>query len=96
MIPLFIRGRLRREEDNWIVRSFINIYKPVLTWLMHVPALGLWFMGFLFSSAGLAGVFVRGLGRRPVLPVCFSPGWELAIACSAGITAFTPGSPARP
>jgi Cu(I)/Ag(I) efflux system membrane protein CusA/SilA len=56
MIPIFIKGRLRREEDNWIVRSFINIYRPVLTWLMHVPAAGLWFMGFLFIiGAGLVG-----------------------------------------
>src|SRR5213076_3298674 len=32
LIPTFVRGRLRREEENWIVRSFINIYKPLLTW----------------------------------------------------------------
>ncbi|HVP12658.1 MAG TPA: efflux RND transporter permease subunit [Phycisphaerae bacterium] len=56
MIPVFIKGRLRSEEDNWIVRSFINIYKPVLTWLMRVPAAGLWFMGFLFIiGAGFIG-----------------------------------------
>ena len=60
MIPIFIKGRLRSEEDNWIVRSFINIYKPVLTWLMQVPAAGLWFMAFLFIiGAGLVGS--RGL-----------------------------------
>jgi Cu(I)/Ag(I) efflux system membrane protein CusA/SilA len=34
LIPTFIKGRLKREEDNWIVRSFINIYKPVLTWAL--------------------------------------------------------------
>ena len=34
LIPTFIRGRLRSEEDNWIVRSFINIYKPLLTWAL--------------------------------------------------------------
>ncbi len=32
LIPSFIRGKLRREEDNWIVRSFIHVYKPLLTW----------------------------------------------------------------
>jgi Cu(I)/Ag(I) efflux system membrane protein CusA/SilA len=48
IIPICIRGRLRSEEDNWIVRSFIHIYKPVLVWLMKVPAAGVWFMGFLF------------------------------------------------
>ncbi|MBL8880855.1 MAG: efflux RND transporter permease subunit, partial [Phycisphaerales bacterium] len=30
IIPILIRGRLRSEEENWIVRSFIHIYKPVL------------------------------------------------------------------
>jgi len=63
MIPIFIKGHLRREEDNWIVRSFINIYKPVLTWLMEVPAAGLWFMGFLFIiGAGLVGSRALFLG----------------------------------
>jgi Cu(I)/Ag(I) efflux system membrane protein CusA/SilA len=63
MIPIFIRGRLRSEEDNWIVRSFIEIYKPVLTWLMKVPAAGLWFVGFLFViGAGLIGGRVLFLG----------------------------------
>ncbi len=56
MIPIFIKGRLRSEEQNWIVRSFINIYKPVLTWLMNVPAAGLWFVAFLFLvGAGFVG-----------------------------------------
>ncbi len=34
LIPTFIRGRLRGEEENWIVRSFIHIYKPLLTWAL--------------------------------------------------------------
>jgi Cu/Ag efflux pump CusA len=63
MIPLFVKGRLRREEDSWIVRSFIQIYKPVLTWLMDVPAAGLWFMGFLFIvAAGFIGSRALFLG----------------------------------
>lgn len=56
IIPILIKGRLRSEEENWIVRSFINIYKPVLTWLMRVPAAGIWFVGFLFLiGAGFVG-----------------------------------------
>ncbi|TWT44508.1 Cation efflux system protein CusA [Phycisphaerae bacterium RAS1] len=56
IIPILIRGRLRSEEENWIVRSFIHIYKPVLTWLMRVPAAGIWFVGFLFLiGAGFVG-----------------------------------------
>jgi len=28
LIPLLIKGRIRGEEENWIVRSFTHIYKP--------------------------------------------------------------------
>ncbi|HKQ48324.1 MAG TPA: efflux RND transporter permease subunit [Phycisphaerae bacterium] len=56
MIPIFVKGRLRREEDSWIVRSFVGVYRPVLNWLMNVPGAGLWFMGFLFIiAAGFIG-----------------------------------------
>jgi len=56
VIPLLVKGRLQREEENWIVRTFIEIYKPVLTALMNVPAAGIWFMAFLFIiGAGFIG-----------------------------------------
>src|SRR6185436_337359 len=32
LIPTFIRGRLKSEDDNWIVHSFKIIYIPLLTW----------------------------------------------------------------
>ena len=61
IIPILIKGRLRREDENWIVRSFINIYKPVLQWLMKVPAAGVWFLCFLFLvGLGLAGMLGKG------------------------------------
>ncbi|HEY4761372.1 MAG TPA: efflux RND transporter permease subunit, partial [Thermoguttaceae bacterium] len=34
LIPSFIKGRLRSEEESWLVRNLIGIYKPWLTWLM--------------------------------------------------------------
>jgi Cu/Ag efflux pump CusA len=64
LIPTFIRGRLRSEEDNWIVRSFINIYKPVLTWALPRRNLVMWSFAVLLILA--AGLFpmqaVLGLG----------------------------------
>lgn len=42
LIPTFIRGRIYKEEESWIVRSFIDIYKPVLTWLIDRPKLVVW------------------------------------------------------
>ncbi len=54
LIPTFIRGRLRREEENWIVRSFINIYKPVLQWALPRRNLIMWmFAALLILAAGM-------------------------------------------
>ena len=64
LIPMFIRGRLKSETDNWIVRSFINIYKPMLTWALPQRNLVNWaFAALLIVAAGmfpLAALF--GLG----------------------------------
>jgi Cu(I)/Ag(I) efflux system membrane protein CusA/SilA len=54
MIPTFIRGRLRREDENWIVRSFINIYKPLLTWALPHRNLVNWaFAALLILAVGM-------------------------------------------
>ncbi|MDB5342375.1 MAG: cusA 1, partial [Schlesneria sp.] len=55
LIPLLIRGRLRSEEDNWIVRSFIHIYKPMLTWALPRRNLVMWMFAVLLILA--AGMF---------------------------------------
>ena len=63
LIPTFIKGRLRGEEDNWIVRSFINIYKPVLTWFFPRLNLVMW----MFAAAAHPGrrtVPAPGAGRH--------------------------------
>jgi Cu(I)/Ag(I) efflux system membrane protein CusA/SilA len=69
MIPTFIKGRLRSEEDSWLVRNFINIYKPWLTWLMPRRNLAMWFFSFLLIIG--AGLFpldaVTGIDWR----ICF-------------------------
>jgi copper/silver efflux system protein len=64
LIPTFIKGRLRSEEENPIVRSFINIYKPLLTWALPRLNLVMWLFAALLIVA--AGVFpiqaLLGLG----------------------------------
>ncbi|HUQ71666.1 MAG TPA: efflux RND transporter permease subunit, partial [Planctomycetaceae bacterium] len=55
LIPLLIRGHLRSEEDNWIVRSFIHIYKPLLTWALPRRNLVMWMFAVLLILA--AGMF---------------------------------------
>jgi Cu(I)/Ag(I) efflux system membrane protein CusA/SilA len=55
LIPTFIKGRLRSEEENAIVRSFIHIYKPLLTWALPRRNLVMWMFAVLLVLA--AGMF---------------------------------------
>jgi copper/silver efflux system protein len=64
LIPTFIRGRIRGEEENWIVRSFIKVYKPFLTWALPRRNLVMWgFAALLILAAGMFPLqAVIGLG----------------------------------
>jgi Cu(I)/Ag(I) efflux system membrane protein CusA/SilA len=80
LIPGLIKGRLRREEDNWIVRSFINIYKPVLVWALPRRNLVMWAFAVLLILA--SGMFP--------LPALFGLGashyyWEIAFLIVLGV-----------
>lgn len=55
LIPIFLKGRLKGEQENWIVRSFIDIYKPVLTWALPRRNLVMWSFAVLLVLA--AGMF---------------------------------------
>jgi Cu(I)/Ag(I) efflux system membrane protein CusA/SilA len=91
LIPTFIRGRLRGEEENWIVRSFINIYKPLLTWALPRRNLVMWAFAVLLILA--AGLFplqaVLGMGAA-------HHDWEIAYLATLALVitltvAFTRG-----
>lgn len=70
LIPTFLKGHLRREEDNWIVRSFINIYRPMLTWALPRRNLVMWFFSAMLLVA--AGIFplqaLLGMGASGTYP----------------------------
>lgn len=54
LIPSFIRGRLRGEEENWIVRSFAQVYRPMLNFALDRFNLVMWaFAALLILAAGL-------------------------------------------
>src|SRR5213078_320762 len=55
LIPTFIKGKLKSEEQNAIVRSFIHIYKPLLTWALPRRNLVMWMFAVLLILA--AGMF---------------------------------------
>ncbi len=51
LIPIVMRGRMKDERENWLVRSFINVYEPILRWLMPHPGPVVFFMAALFLLA---------------------------------------------
>ncbi|GIX45434.1 MAG: efflux RND transporter permease subunit [Candidatus Hydrogenedentota bacterium] len=65
-IGLFLRGRLIREEDSAIVRGFIEVYKPVLSFLM--PRVRL--VSVLFVILCAIGLYLaRHTGREFMPPL---------------------------
>ncbi|MBX9622636.1 MAG: efflux RND transporter permease subunit, partial [Gemmataceae bacterium] len=92
LIPSFIRGRLKSEEDNWIVRSFIRIYKPLLTWALPKRNLVMWaFAALLILAAGLFPVqALVGMGAseaawRTMFLVTFCVVTVLTVAFTRGL-----------
>jgi Cu(I)/Ag(I) efflux system membrane protein CusA/SilA len=83
LIPTFIKGRIRGEEENWIVRSFISIYKPLLTWALPRRNLVMWAFALLLILA--AGMFpmqaVFGLGAGFL-------GWKICFFVTMALVIF--------
>lgn len=54
LIPTFLKGRLRGENESWLVRSLIQVYKPLLSWALDRRNLVMWmFAALLILAAGL-------------------------------------------
>jgi Cu(I)/Ag(I) efflux system membrane protein CusA/SilA len=47
IIPPLIRGRVRGESENWLVRRVIEIYRPVLNFLLDHPWPIVWMTGVI-------------------------------------------------
>lgn len=88
LIPWFLKGRLRFEEESWLVRTLIEIYKPVLRFMMPRRNLAMWsFSALLIAGAGLfpldavVGVdwricFLVTVGATMALTLVFIVGWH--------------------
>ena len=92
LIPTFLKGRLKSEEENAIVRSFIHIYKPLLTWALPRRNLVMW--GFAVLLVLAAGMFptqaIIGLGAsesawRTSFLVTFGLVVSLTVLCTRGV-----------
>jgi Cu(I)/Ag(I) efflux system membrane protein CusA/SilA len=54
LLPTFIKGKLKREEESWIVRGLIEIYRPVLNWALERRTFVMWaFAALLIVAAGM-------------------------------------------
>ena len=59
LCTIFIRGKLRSEQENPLIRGVIEVYRPVLSYMMDRPAALAWVLGVTF----LLGF--TPLGSRP-------------------------------
>lgn len=48
LVPILVRGRIRGEEESWLVRRVIEIYRPVLAFLIEHPWPIIWLSGLIF------------------------------------------------
>ncbi len=60
LCSLLIRGRLRSETENPLVRGVIEVYRPVLSYLMENPAALAWIVSVTFL-VGFAPLAIRPL-----------------------------------
>ncbi|WP_435007605.1 efflux RND transporter permease subunit [Tundrisphaera lichenicola] len=54
LIPIFLRGRIKSEEESWLVRTMISIFKPMLSWLMDRTTLVCWLFAIILGCGYLA------------------------------------------
>lgn len=60
LCTIFVKGRLRSEEQVSLVAGLMRVYRPVLTFFLDKPAGLIWFVGLTFI-VGLAPVGHRAL-----------------------------------
>jgi Cu(I)/Ag(I) efflux system membrane protein CusA/SilA len=57
LCTVLLRGRIRDDADSWLVRGMIQVYRPVLEYLLAHPGPLYWFMGVtLIAGAAPLGV----------------------------------------
>ncbi|RIK72255.1 MAG: hypothetical protein DCC67_19510, partial [Planctomycetota bacterium] len=60
IIPQLVRGRVRGEEDNWLVRRVIEIYRPVLNFLLSHPWPIVWVTGVILTVGLIPAISGEG------------------------------------
>jgi Cu(I)/Ag(I) efflux system membrane protein CusA/SilA len=89
LCSLLIRGRLRSELENPLVRGVIEVYRPVLSYLMDNPLVLVWILGvtFLlgFAPLGIRPIFLATLFLAQVSTTLLARGWWTRILAPLGL-----------
>jgi Cu(I)/Ag(I) efflux system membrane protein CusA/SilA len=89
LCSLLIRGRLRSELENPLVRGVIEVYRPVLSYLMDNPAVLAWILGvtFLlgFVPLGIRPIFLTTLFLAQAATALLARRWWTRILAPLGL-----------
>lgn len=78
LIPWMLRGRIRHETDSWLIRRVIEIYRPVLNFVMDHP----WPVVWTVSMICIVGSVPTG--SKPVFLVALTLALGMAAWASWG------------
>ncbi|MGC1272234.1 MAG: efflux RND transporter permease subunit [Planctomycetaceae bacterium] len=73
LIPKLIRGRVRGEEESWLVRRVVEIYRPTLWFLLDHPWPIVWLTAVIF----ILGSIPTGMAWLPPIVIALTLGWTL-------------------
>jgi Cu(I)/Ag(I) efflux system membrane protein CusA/SilA len=74
LCTIFIRGHLRGEMESGLVRGVVEVYRPVLNYLLDNPTALFWVLGVTFL-VGLAPIGSRALLLGMLLIALVAVGW---------------------
>jgi Cu(I)/Ag(I) efflux system membrane protein CusA/SilA len=99
LCSLLIRGRMRDERSSFIVRSIMDVYRPMLTWLLDRPLAVVLIMGGTlvigFAAAPLRWLYLAAIAATAIAIAAAARSWwsfSLSLAgllvAAAGLTVF--------
>ncbi len=96
LCTVFVRGRLRSEEEVGLVRGLMRVYRPVLAYLLDRPAGIVWLVGltFVLGAAPLGGDWLRVAVAAAALGCVWAAkrfGTKLAAAASLVLAGLVAG-----
>lgn len=92
LCTIVIKGRLRSERENWLVRSVASVYEPMLRYCLARPTLLIWFVaGVLLVGIGLSRNYMAAWLGSSVERAAFLAVLGLALVSCAAVARTWPG-----